>query len=123
MALIEPKGKTGIPRLAAALACSMKGMRAAIRHEDAFRMELLMAVVLVPLALWLPLRGPEKALMIACVMLVLVVELINTAIEATVDRISLEQHPLSARAKDIGSAAVGLSLVNLASVWLLILLG
>jgi len=85
-------------------------------------MELVMVALLAPLALWLGHTGVERALLIGCLMLVLVVELINSAIEATVDRISFENHRLAKRAKDIGSAAVMLSLVNAGVVWLLIIL-
>jgi len=83
----------------------------------------MLAVPLLVLALWLPLVGRDKALLIASVLLVLIVELANSAIEAVVDRISLEHHPLAGRAKDIGSAAVFLALVNAAAVWGLVLLG
>jgi diacylglycerol kinase (ATP) len=101
---------------------SMDGLAAAYRNEDAFRQELWLAVVLIPLALYLEVGNLGKALMIASVLLVLIVELLNSAIEATVDRISLEQHSLAKRAKDIGSAAVLISLVNVAAVWALVLL-
>ena len=85
-------------------------------------MELAALALLAPAALWLGRTGVERALLIACLLLVLIVELLNSAIEATVDRISLDQHPLAKRAKDIGSAAVMLSLLNAGVVWLLILL-
>ncbi|MCW5621835.1 MAG: diacylglycerol kinase [Burkholderiales bacterium] len=117
------KGKTGLRRVWNALFYSFDGFRAAYRHEDAFRQEVLLAALLVPLALWLPVSGVGKALMIASVLLVLVVELINSAVEATVDRISLENHQLAKRAKDIGSAAVFVSLVNVVAVWGLVLFG
>ena len=102
---------------------SMEGLRAAYRHEDAFRQEVLLAIVLMPLALFLPASGLGKALMIASVFLVLIVELLNSAIEATVDRVSLEHHQLAKRAKDIGSAAVMMSLANVVAVWVLVLFG
>jgi diacylglycerol kinase (ATP) len=117
------KGKTGLRRLWNALHYSMAGFRAAYRHEDAFRTEALLAVVLIPLALYLPASNVGHALMIGSVMLVLIVELLNSAVEATVDRISLEDHHLAKRAKDIGSAAVLISLVNVALVWGLVLTG
>jgi diacylglycerol kinase (ATP) len=117
------KGKTGLRRLWNAFHYSLAGFKAAYQNEDAFRQESLLAAVLIPLALFLPAGGVGKALMIASVLLVLVVELINSAVEATVDRISLEDHQLAKRAKDIGSAAVLLSLVNLAVVWALVLFG
>jgi diacylglycerol kinase (ATP) len=117
------KGKTGLRRIWNALFYSLAGLTAAYKHEDAFRQEVLLAVVLVPLALWLNVSGIGKALMIASVLLVLIVELLNSAVEATVDRISLENHRLAKRAKDIGSAAVLLSLLNVFAVWLLVLVG
>jgi diacylglycerol kinase (ATP) len=117
------KGKTGLRRILNALFYSVDGFRAAYRHEDAFRQECMLAAVLVPLALFLPASGVGKALMIASVLLVLLVELLNSAVEATVDRISLENHQLAKRAKDIGSAAVFVSLVNVLAVWGLVLFG
>lgn len=116
------KGKTGLRRLRNAVGYSIAGIKAAYRNEDAFRQEVIMAVVLIPLAFYLGESRIEMALMIACVMLVIIVELINSSIEATVDRISLENHLLAKRAKDIGSAAVMLSLFNLVIVWGLIVL-
>jgi diacylglycerol kinase (ATP) len=116
------KGKTGLQRLWNALGYSLQGMASAFRHEDAFRQECLLAALLIPAALLLHLGVTEKALMIASVLLVLIVELLNSAVEAAVDRISLENHLLAKRAKDIGSAAVFLSLINVAVVWALILL-
>lgn len=117
------KGKTGLVRLWNAFGYSIAGFRAAYKHEDAFRQEVWLSIVLVPLALWLPVTVIAQALMIASVLLVIIVELINSAIEATVDRISLEQHDLAKRAKDIGSAAVLVSLVNVVVIWGLVLLG
>lgn len=108
-------------RVRNALFYSVEGLRAAYRHEDAFRQEVWLAAVLVPLAFFLPATQIGKALMVASVLLVLIVELLNSAIEATVDRVSLEHHRLAKRAKDIGSAAVMISLVNVAVVWLLVL--
>jgi diacylglycerol kinase (ATP) len=117
------KGKTGLRRVWNALFYSFEGLKAAYRHEDAFRQEILLAAVLIPAACLLPASGAGKALMIASVLLVLIVELLNSAVEATVDRVSLENHRLAKRAKDIGSAAVLLSLVNVVAVWLLVLFG
>lgn len=117
------KGKTGLKRVWNALFYSIDGMRAAFRHEDAFRQEVFLAVLLIPAALFTPAGGPGKALMIAAVLLVLIVELLNSAIEAAVDRISLENHALAKRAKDIGSAAVLLALINVPVVWGLVLFG
>ena len=115
------KGKTGLARIWNAFRYSLDGLRAAFRHEDAFRQEILLAAVLIPLALLLPVGGLGKALMIASVLLVTIVELLNSAIEAAIDRISLDRHALSKRAKDIGSAAVLLSLLNVVLVWGLVL--
>lgn len=117
------KGKTGLRRVWNALFYSFAGLRAAFVHEDAFRQEVLLAALLIPVAFFLPASGTGKALMIGSVLLVLVVELLNSAVEATVDRISLDQHRLAKRAKDIGSAAVFISLTNVAVVWLLVLFG
>ncbi len=117
------KGKTGIRRIWNALFYSVAGLGAAYRHEDAFRQEVLLAVVLVPAACFIPVSGVGKAMLIGSVLLVLVVELLNSAVEATVDRISLENHRLAKRAKDIGSAAVLLSLANVAMVWALVIFG
>lgn len=117
------KGKTGLRRLLNAFGYSLEGFKAAYQHEDAFRQEVLMTIVLIPLAVYLGKSGLETAVMVACVILVLLVELLNSAIEATVDRISLENHMLAKRAKDIGSAAVLLSLINLAVVWGLLIFG
>jgi diacylglycerol kinase (ATP) len=116
------KGKTGLRRLLNATRYSLEGFAAAARHEDAFRQELLLVVALAPLALWLGDNGLERAALVAVLLLVLIVELLNSAIEAAVDRISFENHRLAKRAKDIGSAAVMLSLVNAGVVWLLIIL-
>jgi diacylglycerol kinase (ATP) len=117
------KGKTGLTRIWNAFLYSLDGLRAAFRHEDAFRQEVLLAVILIPTALLAPASGTGKALMIGAVLLVLIVELLNSAVEAAVDRISLENHLLAKRAKDIGSAAVLFSLINVPVVWLLVLLG
>jgi diacylglycerol kinase (ATP) len=115
------KGKTGLRRLLNATRYSAEGLRAAFRHEDAFRQEVIAALLLLPLALWLGNSGVERALLVFSVLLVLIVELLNSAVEATVDRISLENHALAKRAKDIGSAAVMVSLLNLLLMWALVL--
>ncbi|MCX7192475.1 MAG: diacylglycerol kinase [Proteobacteria bacterium] len=115
------KGKTGLRRLWNAFGYSLAGFRAAYKHEDAFRQEALLALILIPLAIWLHVSLIGKALMIASVLLVIIVELLNSAVEATVDRISLDSHDLAKRAKDIGSAAVLVSLVNAAVIWGLVL--
>jgi len=116
------KGKTGLARICNALLYSLSGLGAAFRHEQAFRQEVVLALILIPTALLLPVNPLGKALMIASVMLVLIVELLNSALETAVDRISLENHPLAKRAKDMASAAILLSLVNWGAVWLLVLL-
>ncbi|HYB65411.1 MAG TPA: diacylglycerol kinase [Steroidobacteraceae bacterium] len=110
-------------RVLRALGASLRGLTGAFRDEAAFRQELAFAAVVIPLGLWLGRSGIERALLIAPVLLILVVELVNSAIEATVDRIGFERHALAGLAKDIGSAAVLMSFVLLAAVWLLVLLG
>ena len=119
---IPPKGASGLRRIGNAFFYSLDGLKAAYRHESAFRQEVALAALLIPLAFWLPASNVGKALMIASVLLVLIVELVNSAVEAIVDRISLEKHELSKRAKDIGSAAVLIALVNVMAVWALVLL-
>jgi diacylglycerol kinase (ATP) len=116
----KPRGLTRILRAARA---SWKGLLGAYREEAAFRQELGLSVLVIPLGLWLGRTGVERALLVAPMLLVLIVELLNSAVEATVDRIGLERHVLAGLAKDIGSAAVLLSFVLLGVVWLLILLG
>ena len=117
------KGKTGFKRLLNAFNYSCSGIKEAYRNEDAFRQEALLAAILLPLAFWLDAPAIGRALMVGSVLLLLIVELLNSAIEATVDRISLDDHRLAKRAKDIGSAAVLIAIVNLVVVWLLVLLG
>jgi len=112
---------TGFTRMFRAFGVSMKGLAGAFREEAAFRQELALAAVVIPLGLWLGRNGIERALLVAPIFLVLVVELVNSAIEATVDRIGKERHQLSGLAKDIGSAAVFLSLLLMAVVWVLVL--
>ena len=115
------KGKTGLSRIVQAFYNSMSGLADAWTHENAFRQEILMAVVLVPLAFLVNVTAGERALLVAVVLFVLVVELLNSSVEAAIDRISFDHHSLSKRAKDIGSAAVFVALVLLAMVWALIL--
>ncbi|MBW8330238.1 MAG: diacylglycerol kinase [Thiobacillus sp.] len=117
------KGKTGLRRVLNAAGYSWAGLSAAFRHEDAFRQEVFLALLLIPLGLFLGGSGIERALMVGAVLLVLIVELLNSALEAAVDRISLEHHLLIKRAKDMGSAAVMIALVNVMAVWGLVLLG
>jgi diacylglycerol kinase (ATP) len=116
------KGKTGVRRLINAFGYSIEGFKAAFKHEDAFRQEVFLAIVLIPLAVYLGKSPVEQALMIASVLLVLIVELLNSAIEAAVDHTSTEHHALAKQAKDIGSAAVFFALVIVVVVWALILL-
>jgi len=117
------KGKTGLRRLLNAMGYTIAGLKAAYCYEDAFRQEVALALLLIPLALFLPVTGAGKAIMVGSVLLALIIELLNSAIEATVDRISLENHNLAKRAKDIGSAAVFLGLLNVVIVWGLVLAG
>lgn len=114
-------GNTGFTRLINATVFSIRGFNAAFRHEAAFRQELGFAVVMAPLAFWIGKTTIEIALLIGCLMIVLMVELLNSAIEAVVDRVSAEEHELSGRAKDLGSAAVFVSLANVIIVWGLII--
>jgi diacylglycerol kinase (ATP) len=116
------KGKTGLKRVWNALHYSLAGLAAAWTHENAFRQETWLAAILIPLSFFLPVTWTGRALMIASVLLVLIVELVNSAIEAVVDRVSLDRHPLSKRAKDAGSAAVFLALLNVVVVWAGVLL-
>ena len=115
--------KPPLQRVRDATRVSLEGVAAAARHEFAFRLEIFGLAVAAPLAWWLGGNGVERALLIGSVLLVPIVELVNSAIEATVDRISLERHELAKRAKDLGSAAVMLSIANAAIVWLLVLFG
>ena len=116
------KSRPGLARLINATRYTQAGLSAAWRHESAFRQELAACAVLAPLGLWLGNSGTERALLVAPLLLVLVVELLNSAIEAVVDLASPERHELAARAKDLGSAAVGLSLVGVVVVWGFVLL-
>ena len=115
------KGKTGLRRLMNAFGYSIAGTLAAFKHEDAFRQEVVLAVVLTPIALYFGETAIDQALMISSLLFIIVVELLNSSIEATVDRISVKHHKLAKRAKDIGSAAVFFSLINAAIIWFLLL--
>ncbi|WP_373862977.1 diacylglycerol kinase [Azohydromonas lata] len=115
------KGRTGLDRVMRATRYSMDGLRMAYLGEQAFRQEVWLAAVLLPLGLWLGRTWVETALLLGSVLLVLIVELLNSGIEAAIDRVSLELHDLSKRAKDLASAAVFLSLVLCAMVWLMAL--
>ena len=116
------KGKTGLNRLINALKYSIAGTLAAFKHEDAFRQEVFLFLILAPIALFLSNVPSERALMIGSLILIIIIELLNSAVEATVDRISIKHHKLAKRAKDIGSAAVFFSLINAAIIWLIILI-
>lgn len=115
------KGKTGVKRLVNAFGYSIAGTLAAFKHEDAFRQEVILAAILTPIAIYYGETAIDKALMISSLLLIIIVELLNSSIEATVDRISVKHHKLAKRAKDIGSAAVFFSLINAAVIWFLIL--
>ncbi|HYC37379.1 MAG TPA: diacylglycerol kinase [Usitatibacter sp.] len=123
MTPVEPKPgvKTGYRRLVGASINSWAGLVSAWRKEAAFRQELVMAALLVPVAFLLTPVPVERALLVGATLLVMVVELLNSCVEAAIDRISLERHPLSKHAKDVGSAAVLVALVLLAAVWLIVL--
>ena len=114
--MLKPNG-SGIGRIIKAAKCSMQGFAASWKHESAFRQESVLALLSVPLAAWLANSVSQFALLVSVWCLVLVVELLNSAIESLTDRVSLERHELSGRAKDMGSAAVFVSLVIVALVW------
>ena len=118
---INKPGTRGLRHVWDAMGYSLRGLRAALRYEEAFRIELLIAALMLPLAFWLGQTPLEYALLIGSLLLVLIVELINSAIEAVVDRVGIERHELSGRAKDIGSAAVFLALLNAGVIWGLLL--
>jgi len=115
------KSKSGLGRVLNAFLYSWQGVRFAWYQEHAFRQELMVALPAAVLALFMPVTGMEKLLLIAVLALVLIVELINSAIEAAIDRISLERHPLSKNAKDLGSAAVMLAILVAAATWAVVL--
>jgi len=115
------KGKTGVARIVQALFNSLAGLADAWRHESAFRQEVALAAVLIPFALWVDVPVAERCLLVLSVLLVLVVELLNSGVEAAIDRISFDRHDLSRRAKDFGSAAVLVALAMLVFVWCTVL--
>lgn len=115
------KGNRGLLRAWAALKNSISGLGFAIREESAFRQELTLAAILVPLALFLPVSPVERVLLVGSVLLVLIVELLNSGVEAAIDRISYENHGLSKRAKDFGSAAVMIALLVCGFTWILLI--
>ena len=116
------QGVSGIKRIFNAIGYSYAGLVAAFKNEAAFRQELVLVAILIPVGYWLGEGGIEKVLLISSLLLILIVELINSAIESAIDRISSEQHELSGRAKDIASAAVFLSLLNATVIWFLLLI-
>lgn len=120
-AIEEFKGKQGLTRLINALGYSRDGLRAAWKNEAAFREEVLLAAVTIPLGLWLGHGGIERALLVGSILFILIVEILNSAVEAVVDKASPEKHELAKRAKDMGSAAVLLSLLNAAVIWACVL--
>jgi diacylglycerol kinase (ATP) len=120
---IDRSKPRGLVRLWRACGASARGLAGAFRDEAAFRQELCFAALVIPMGLWLGHSGVERALLVGPVLLILIVELINSAIEATVDRIGYEHHALAGLAKDMGSAAVFMSFVLLGGVWLLVLFG
>jgi diacylglycerol kinase (ATP) len=122
-AVIDRYKPRGLTRVLRAVGSSFKGLAGAFREEAAFRQELAFALLVIPLGLWLGHNGVERTLLVVPMLLILIVELLNSAIEATVDRIGFERHALAGLAKDIGSAAVFMSFVLLIAVWLLVLLG
>lgn len=121
MTNVNPHKATGLRRLVNAMSYSLSGLLLAWQDEAAFRQEVILAIVLVPVAFMVPVGVTQRVLLVASVMLVLVVEMINSAIEATVDRVSMDIHPLSKKAKDMGSAAVLLALTNAILTWTMIL--
>jgi len=116
-----PKGQRGLARIVKAFGYSCDGLGAAWRNEAAFRQETLLAAVAIPLAFVLGQTGVERALMIGSIILIVIVEILNSAVEAIVDKASPEKHELAKRAKDMGSAAVLLSLINAAAIWACVL--
>ena len=116
------QGPQGLTRLIKATQYSWQGLKAAYAHEEAFRQEVFLAIVTIPLGFYLGNNGIERALLVGAIIVILIVELLNTGIEAITDRVGTDHHELSGRAKDIGSAAVFLSLVNATVVWIFVLI-
>lgn len=114
---INKPDHNGLEHVIKAFGFSMKGLKAAFKYEEAFRLELMALVVMVPLAFWVGQNPLEYALLLGSLMLVLIIELVNSALEAVVDRVGVEHHVLSGRAKDIGSAAVFMALMNNTMIW------
>lgn len=116
------QGPKGLERIIKATQYSWQGLKATYAYEEAFRQEILLAIVMVPLGVYLGNTGMEKAILVSVILLILIAELLNTGIEAVTDRVGTEHHELSGRAKDIGSAAVAAAFLNAAVVWGLILI-
>ncbi len=114
-------GNKGFIRILKASRYSWQGVCAAYRHEQAFRQEIWLCILLIPLGLWLGQDGVERALLVASVLLLPMVEMLNSALEAVVDRFGEERHELAGRAKDMGSAAVAISITILVAFWILVL--
>ncbi len=119
--MVEKISARGFRRLVNAMHSTSLGLKAAFKHEEAFRQEVFLCIILLPLGLFLGQTGVERALLVGSLLLVLIVELLNSAVEAVVDRIGMEYHVLSGRAKDLGSAAVFVVLLLAVVVWLLVL--
>ena len=119
---MSSQGTTGLERLFKAFGFSMQGLSAAFKNEAAFRQEIYLSIILIPMAFFLGDTGVESALLVSSIFLVLIMELINSGMEAVVDRFGDEQHELSGRAKDVASAAVLIALVNVLLVWGCVLL-
>jgi diacylglycerol kinase (ATP) len=117
----EKANGTGFARIKRAMHCSYLGLAAAYRNEEAFRQELLVCLALLPVACWLGDSNVERALLAGSLLVLLIVELLNTAVEVVVNRIGTERHELSGRAKDLGSAAVFMAIANAVVIWLLVL--
>jgi diacylglycerol kinase (ATP) len=115
-----PYKRKGLIRLVRAFGFSLEGLGSTLKHEAAFRQEAILAALLIPLSFWLPVSPVEQTLLIGSVLLILIVELLNSGLEAAVDDISLEKRALAKRAKDMGSAAVLMSLLNAALCWTII---
>ncbi len=120
-AILAYSGNKGVSRVIKATVYSWQGLRAAYRYEEAFRQEVWLCLVMIPLGLYLGDGGVEKALLVGSLLLLPLIEILNSALEAVVDRVGEEQHELSGRAKDMGSAAVAIAIALAAAVWLLVL--
>lgn len=118
---MQAKNRGGFQRLYNATIYSIQGLQAAYKNEAAFRQEVLLSIFLIPLGLWLGETGVERALLVGSILLVMMIELINSGIEAVVDRFGGERHELSGIAKDVGSAAVLVALINVIVIWCLVL--